>query len=127
MRAGLRQPKRLLKGFAAFCHNTMEEQAEKEGKKDLDEQKAIREYLLGTLSDKADIRRTEEKILLDDDFVEEISVAEDQLIDEYLDGALSTSEQKSFDQYFLNAPERKQKLRLISDLRKYAAGSEKQT
>src|SRR5687767_11804572 len=102
------------------------EQAEKEGRKDLDEQKAIREYLLGALSNKAEMRRIEEKILLDDDFVEEISIAEDQLIDEYLDGTLSASEQKSFDQYFLNAPERKQKLRLISDLRKYAAGSEKQ-
>jgi hypothetical protein len=103
MRAKLHQGKKFLKGFAAFCHNIME-QAEKEGKKDLDEQKAIREYLLGALSDKTEMRRIEEKILLDDDFVEELSVAEDRLIEEYLDGTLDASEQKSFDQYFLNAP-----------------------
>ncbi|HSK73207.1 MAG TPA: hypothetical protein VK892_16025, partial [Pyrinomonadaceae bacterium] len=126
MRAKLHQRKKTLKGFVAFCHNIME-QVEKKGKKDLEKQKAIREYLLGALSNKAEMRRIEEKILLDDDFVEEIAVAEDELIDEYLDGALKPSEQKSFDQYFLNAPERKQKLRLIRDLRKYAARSEKQT
>lgn len=126
MRAKLRQRKKFLKGFAGFCHNIMEK-VEKEGKKDLEEQKAIREYLLGALSDKAEMRRIEEKILLDDEFVEELLVAEDQLIDEFLDGTLSASEQKSFDQYFLNAPERKQKLRLIRDLRRYAAGSEEQT
>ena len=125
MRAKLRPRKKILKGFAAICHNIME-QAEKEGKVNLEEQKAIRDYLLGALSDKSEMRRIEEKILLEDDFVEELSIAEDQLIDEYLDGALNASEEKSFDQYFLNAPERKQKLRLIRNLRKYAAGSEKQ-
>ena len=102
------------------------EQAEKEGEKDLEEQKAIREYLLGALSNKAEMRRIEEKILLDDDFVEKLSVAEDQLIDEYLDGTLVASEHKSFNQFFLILPERKQKLRLIRDLRKYAANSENQ-
>ena len=121
----MRKRKKILKGFFAFCHNIME-QAEKEGKKDLEEQKAIREYLLGALSNKTEMRRIEEKILLDDDFVEKLSVAEDQLIDEYLDGTLPDSEHKSFNQFFLTLPERKQKLRLIRDLRKYAANSENQ-
>lgn len=103
------------------------EQAEKGVKKELEEQEAIRKYLLGALSDKALMRRIEEKILLDDDFVEKLAVAEDHLIDEYLHGTLSVSEQKSFDRHFLNAPERKQKLRLIRNLLKYAANSEPQT
>lgn len=122
----MRKLKKLLKGFGAFGHSIME-QAKKEVKKDLEEQKAIREYLLGALSNKAEMRRIEKKILLDDDFVEKLSVAEDQLIDEYLDGSLADSEQKSFNQFFLTAPERKEKLRLIRDLRKYAANSETQT
>lgn len=125
MRAKLHKRKKILKGFAGFCHNIMEH-AEKEGKNVLEEQKAIREYLLGALSDTAEMRRIEEKILIDDDFVEKLSVAEDQLIDEYLDGTLPDSEHKSFDQFFLTLPERKQKLRLIRDLRKYAANSENQ-
>jgi CHAT domain-containing protein len=120
MCAKLRQRKKILKGFVAFGHNIMEQ-------KDMEEQKAIREYLLGALNNKAEMRRIEEKILLEEDFVEKLSVAEDQLIDEYLDGALDASEHKNFDRFFLAMPERKQKLRLISNLRKYAASSEKQT
>lgn len=103
------------------------EQAEKEGEINLEEQKAIRKYLLGALSNEAEMRKIEEKILLDDDFIEKLTVAEDQLIDEYLDGTLPDSEHESFKQLFLNIPERKQKLRLIRDLRKYAANSDIQT
>jgi CHAT domain-containing protein len=126
MRAKLRERKTFLKGFAEFCHNSME-RAEEKGVNDLEEQEAIRKYLLGALSNKAEMRKIEEKILLDDDFAEKLIVAEDQLIDEYLDGALPDSEQKKFNELFLKVPERKQKLRLIRDLRKYAANSETQT
>jgi len=126
MRAKLREREAFLKGFAEFCHNIME-RAEEKGVKNLEEQEAIRKYLLGALSNKAEMRRIEENILLDDDFAEKLTVAEDQLIDEYLDGALLGAEYKNFNQFFLTLPERKQKLRLIRDLRKYAANSETQT
>ncbi|HEY0428334.1 MAG TPA: CHAT domain-containing protein [Pyrinomonadaceae bacterium] len=97
------------------------EQTENKGRESLEEQEAIKKYLLGALSDKVEMRLIEEKILLDDDFAEKLSVAEDNLIDEYLDGSLAVAESRQFQQFFINVPERKQKLRLIRDLRKYAA------
>lgn len=84
-------------------------------------QNAVRKYLLGNLDDQAEMRRIEEKILLDDDFAEQISLAEAELIDEYLDGALSDADGERFLRFFLVSPENKEKLKLIRNLRKYAA------
>ncbi len=95
------------------------EQVKKGMKKKL-EQIVVRKYLLGDLSDEAKIRQIEEKILLDDNFTEELSIAEDELIDEYLEGRLQNDESERFVGFFLNSAERKQKLRLIKNLRKYA-------
>jgi CHAT domain-containing protein/uncharacterized protein HemY len=114
MRAELRRHKIVLKGFADFCHNTMQ------GEKNLNEQKAIKDYLLGALSNKAERRAIEEKILLDDGFAEQLLIAEDDLIDEYLDGNLDASENERFTEFFLKPPERKRKLRLARNLKKYA-------
>ena len=85
------------------------------------EQDAVREYLLGNLNDEAKMRQIEENLLLDDDFEEQLSVAEDELVDEYLNDALTERERERFLQFFLASPERKENLRLISNLRKYAA------
>jgi hypothetical protein len=86
-----------------------------------EEQKSIRKYLLANLDDKVKMRRIEEKILLDDDFLEELSIAEDELIDEYLDGTLTEAEREQFLRFFLLSPDNKEKLRLTQNLRKYAA------
>jgi CHAT domain-containing protein/tetratricopeptide (TPR) repeat protein len=101
------------------------EQIEGEMKKDLEEQKAIRDYLLGALTDESETRMLEEKLFMNDDFNEKISVAEDNLIEEYLDGSLNSSEKKRFNQHFLSAPERKKKLRFMRTLRKVLASKEK--
>lgn len=90
------------------------------------QQEAIKEYLLGALSDEAQRREIEEKILLNDDFNEQLLIAEDELIGEYLAGDLADAENKSFDRFFLITQERKQRLRLIRNLRKYAMQSETQ-
>jgi CHAT domain-containing protein/tetratricopeptide (TPR) repeat protein len=111
-----------VKGFADFRHNTME-QAEKEMNESPKEQETLRKYLLGDLPDKEEMLRIEKKSLLDDDFDERISVAEDELIEEYLDGALPVTERERFLKFFLISQDRKEKLRLIRDLRKYAGKS----
>ena len=90
-------------------------------------QEAIKNYLLGALSDKAHRREIEEKILLDDDFNEQLSIAEDELIEDYLEGNLPDSEEKRFTQFFLQVPERKEKFRSVRDLKKYAMRSATQT
>lgn len=86
-----------------------------------EQQNSIRKYLLASLDDEVEMRRIEEKILLDDDFVEQLSIAEDELIDEYLDGILTETEREQFLRFFLLSPENKEKLRLIQNLRRYAA------
>lgn len=100
------------------------EQDERE--ENLKEQEEIREYLLGTLSDKATMRRIEEKILFDDDFVIKLADAEYELIDEHLDGTLDKAAQNRFYNFFLRTSERKEKLRLTQNLRRYAAQAAKQ-
>lgn len=85
------------------------------------EQDAVRNYLLGNLGDKAKRRQIEKRLLLDDDFGEQLSIAEDELVDEYLNDALTETERERFLQFFLIPPERKEKLRFIGNLHKYAA------
>ncbi len=85
-----------------------------------EEPTAVRNYLLGTLNNEKALRQIEETIMLSDDFAERISIAEDELIEEYLDGELSAGESEKFRRYFLAAPERKAKLRFIQNLKKHA-------
>ena len=86
-----------------------------------EERQTVRKYLLGTLDDTGELRRIEEKLMLDDDFAEHIAIAEDELIEQYLDGELSAPESEKFRQFFLAAPERKQKLTFIKNLKDHAA------
>ena len=86
-----------------------------------EERQTVRKYLLGTLDDTGELRRIEEKLMLNDDFTEHIAIAEDELIEQYLDGELSAQESEKFRQFFLAAPERKQKLAFIKNLKNYAA------
>lgn len=70
----------------------------------------IRDYLLGNLTD--DNRAEVEGQLLDDDlFFEELSVSENELVDDYFAGRLTESEKLQFETHFLIAPERKAKFR----------------
>lgn len=88
-----------------------------------EDQDLIRCYLLGDLSDKAKMREIEENLLTDDEFAEKLEIAENALVEEYIDGELTNSDRQLFTEFFLASPERKQKLRLTRNLRKYAAGT----
>lgn len=94
--------------------------------KEISENQVITKYLLGNLDDEAKLRQIEEQILLDDDFVEKLSIAEDNLIENYLENSLPDDERERFNRFFLNHPERKQKLQLIKNLRKKAAQADPQ-
>jgi tetratricopeptide (TPR) repeat protein len=87
----------------------------------LDGRRSIREYLLGILEDQSIKSQIEEKLLADDG---EISTAEDELIEQYLDDELSPADRKHFINHFLAAPQRKQQFRVHQNLRKYAASQE---
>jgi hypothetical protein len=78
----------------------------------------IRQYLLGRLDD----QNTQEKdlseaILLDDDLSEMVESIEDEIMEEYLDDTLNSTDRKDVDEYFLRPPERKEALQFARLLR----------
>ena len=83
-----------------------------------EEREAIRQYLLGGMPG-AELTELEERILTDDNFYEELLIAEDELIDQYLVGALSQPERNGFVSHFLCTDERREKVRFSKTLRKY--------
>ncbi len=108
-----------MKGFECRRHKLMEK-GESTMEEVREEQLAIRQYLLGNLSDEKKMRQIEEQILLDDDFNDRLLAAEEELIEEYLEGNLSDSERAQFADFFLNSSERRADLRLAQNLRRYS-------
>jgi CHAT domain-containing protein len=84
-----------------------------------EEQGSIKQYLLGELAPENRRQELEERILTDDEFFEEILVAEDELTDQYLDGALTDRERERFENHFLSTPERRQKLNFARAMKRY--------
>jgi CHAT domain-containing protein len=77
----------------------------------------IRRFLLGSLEDEVVLNRLERDLLASDEFGEIIGAAEGSLIEDYLDGRLSSDEVGRFETLFLASPERRQQVRIISRLR----------
>lgn len=78
----------------------------------------VRRYLLEPLSanDKESI---EDRLVADEDFLEELEIVENELIDEYLGNELSPAERESFETYFLAHDERREKLEGSKVLKRY--------
>ena len=70
----------------------------------------LRSYLLGTIA--PEVRDDVERRLFSDDriFWEQICLAEDELIDDYVNGDLDVEEKTHFERCFLTTPERREKL-----------------
>ena len=72
----------------------------------------IREYLLGRLDDHPElIERLDEQILADIEFSETVDLIEDEIIEDYLDGALNINDTQAVEEHFLRPKERQLKLR----------------
>jgi hypothetical protein len=87
--------------------------------KEPDNKIAIRRYLLGDVSDK-ERQQIECLILTDGEYFGQVSVLEDELVDEYVCGKLSDEERRKFEHYFLSSLEGVEQVRLANDLRIYA-------
>ncbi len=72
-------------------------------------EKQIRQYLLGKLSEEQQ-DRFEEQYFADDNLFQEIQVLRDELIDDYLKGELSGQERRLFESHFLASPSHRQKV-----------------
>ncbi len=110
-----------LKGFPHFCHINMEQDQKNVKEILFTRDDVLKKYLLGSLADENTMRLIEENLLFDDDFEERFSIAEEELIEEYLDEILDASEREQFTKIFLATPERKQKLSFSRNLRRVAA------
>jgi hypothetical protein len=80
----------------------------------------IRSYLLGTLSDD-DQRRFEERLLTEDDSLDELIVGEEDLIDDYVNDDLPVDARLRFEQHFLCTPARQEMLRFATALGGYTS------
>jgi hypothetical protein len=77
------------------------------------------QYLLGQARPE-DVPLLEEKLVTNSEFFEELLIAEDELIDQYLSHELSESEREQFKNHFLSTPERQRKLRFGQAFSTYA-------
>ena len=78
----------------------------------------IREYLLGRLDEQQELEsKLSEGILFSDELSEMVESIEDEIIEEYLDGALDSADRNAIDEYFLRPLERKNKLQFARLLR----------
>ncbi|HEY0380421.1 MAG TPA: hypothetical protein VGC87_26145 [Pyrinomonadaceae bacterium] len=84
------------------------------------EHEEIKQYLLGLASPEVQ-RAIEERLLTEESFLEELSFAEEELIDDYDGGALPANERAGFEQNFLSTDERRRKLRFARALTRYSS------
>lgn len=95
-------------------------------KSQIEARQEIRQYLLGTLpAEQAE--EFEKRLLIDGELYEELSIAEDELIDQFLSGEMSVTEQERVETHFLRAPERRKQLSFARSLQRYVAANESGT
>ncbi len=83
-------------------------------------EKAVREYLLGRFDAQEEMENSlSRQILLNDDLSEIVDSIEDEILEDYLDGALNAADKKAVEEYFLRPAERKEKLQLARLLRNH--------
>jgi hypothetical protein len=78
----------------------------------------LRRYLLGELSEQ-EREQVEQRLMSDDDLYQQLLLAEDDLVDEYISNALPEQDRAKFSQNFLNVPELRQDVRFALVLRKH--------
>lgn len=84
-----------------------------------DDAKKLRQYLLGSLPE-SEAEMLDRRIIGDKNFEEELLQAEDLLMEDYLDEALSTTETSLFHKNFLISEARKEQLNELAALKNYA-------
>ena len=89
---------------------------------DVEDQRSLKQYLLGQLSQEEQ-KQLEVRLLTDQQFLEELLMVEDDLIDDYLDDSLSEQEREKFEQHFLSTTERREELSFAKALRRYVTNA----
>lgn len=85
-----------------------------------DDERLIRRFLLGELKAE-EYEHVEERFIVDGEYQERVLMAEDDLIEDYLDDALSEEERQRFGVHFLSTTRQRRKLRIAESTKKYVA------
>jgi hypothetical protein len=91
-------------------------------KSQMETQQAIRQYLLGLLAQEQAVE-LEERLLIDGELYEELLIAEDELVDQFLSGEISEREREAVERHFLRAPVRQEQLLFAGALKKYVSAN----
>lgn len=81
--------------------------------RDVEDKKSIRVYLLGAELPLGAQDRIEQRLIADDDYLEMVRSIEDEIIDSYLGGELTSDEVGLFKHHFLKSPRHRERLRLF--------------
>jgi tetratricopeptide (TPR) repeat protein len=84
----------------------------------------LKTYLLGKSKHEGETEELETKLIVDDEFFEKLTYAEDELIEDYVDGELDADDIKYFENHFLLPVERREKLKITRLVRRHALESE---
>jgi len=87
---------------------------------DRNDEQYLKRYLLGGLAQE-EMHELEEQLLREEEFANQVLLIEDELIEDYMLGALSDKERQQFEQYFLTTSRRRRKLMMVEGLREHAS------
>lgn len=88
----------------------------------METKEAIRQYLLGLLPQEQ-AGELEEQLFIDGELFEELLIAEDELVDQFLAGEMSEREREAVERHFLRAPGRQEQLLFAGALKKYISAT----
>ena len=88
-------------------------------KRSLRNDEYLRQYVLGTHDSD---EQFEERLLTDEKLLERLSIVEDEILQDYLSGALSESEREKFEKRFLTTDAGRQELQFSKAFNNYFAG-----
>jgi hypothetical protein len=84
------------------------------------EERLIRQYLLRELDDSGQ-RQLEERVFTDREYMEQVLMIEDELVEDFVFDELPASEKERFLVHFLSTPQQVQKLEITEALKEYVA------
>src|ERR1700756_3450496 len=92
-------------------------------KSNLPDRSLIREYLLGRLDNEKELEeQLSHDILFNDELSEMVESIEEEILEDFLDGTLDSADKDAVNTYFLQPPERKERLQFARLLRNHFEG-----
>lgn len=87
-------------------------------------ERTVRDYLLHRISDESTLEAIEELMFTDNEFCNQVALAEDGLINDYVQGKLNAADSQSFEETLKTDQKRRLNLQLTRELKKRAQARE---